>query len=276
MVDPFDVLRTPVPSVDPDPRFAASLRARLVRALAFPEGVDVPFDDNVPVAVTYASLWLPDVEAAERFYGAVLGWTIQPGGAPQGRHVEGVEPVLGLWGGQEHRTTLLCFAVDHVAAALERVRAAGGRAGEIRSEPYGLIADCEDDQGMAFSLAETPHVAGAPGGAPAPGSLAYLVLGVRDTTRARAFFGDVLGWSFSPGRVPDGWEIEGIRPHAGMHGGNEEPTVVPMFAVVDVVAAVERVRGAGGTASDPESMPYGITSECTDDQGFAFYLGQLG
>ncbi|MGI8758558.1 MAG: hypothetical protein ACR2K0_04560 [Acidimicrobiales bacterium] len=60
-----------------------------------------------------------------------------------------------------------------------------------------------------------------------------------------------------------------------MHGGNEEPTVVPMFAVADVVAT-ERVRGAGGTASEPESMPYGITSECTDDQGFSFYIGELG
>jgi len=33
--------------------------------------------------------------------------------------------------------------------------------------------------------------------------------------------------------------------------------------------------GAGGTATDPEQMPYGITSDCVDDQGFSFYLGQL-
>jgi hypothetical protein len=26
-------------------------------------------------------------------------------------------------------------------------------------------------------------------------------------------------------------------------------------------------------ATDPERMPYGTTSECTDDQGNRFYLG---
>ena len=29
----------------------------------------------------------------------------------------------------------------------------------------------------------------------------------------------------------------------------------------------------GGTATDPERQPYGTTSECTDDQGVRFYLG---
>ncbi|MDP9453466.1 MAG: glyoxalase, partial [Actinomycetota bacterium] len=42
-----------------------------------------------------------------------------------------------------------------------------------------------------------------------------------------------------------------------------------------VATAVEAVRAAGGTATDPERMPYGITADCTDDQGGAFHLGQL-
>lgn len=29
----------------------------------------------------------------------------------------------------------------------------------------------------------------------------------------------VLGWTFLPGRVEDGWHIEGTYPPAGMHGG---------------------------------------------------------
>ena len=48
-----------------------------------------------------------------------------------------------------------------------------------------------------------------------------------------------------------------------------------MFAVDDIAAAVERVRAAGGTATDPERQPYGTTSDCTDDQGLRFYLGEL-
>ena len=37
MTDPFDALREPVVPTDPDPDFAASLRARIERALALPE-----------------------------------------------------------------------------------------------------------------------------------------------------------------------------------------------------------------------------------------------
>jgi predicted enzyme related to lactoylglutathione lyase len=59
----------------------------------------------------------------------------------------------------------------------------------------------------------------------------------------------------------------------GMHGGNAADTAVPMWKVDDVAAAVERVRAAGGTATDPERQPYGTTSEATDDQGVRFYLG---
>lgn len=226
--------------------------------------------------VSYASLWVPDVEVAATFYADVLGWRYAPGSGDQGRQVADVVPPLGMWGGQDHRTLLLCFAVDDIDSAVETVRAAGGEAGEPRREHGTSVADCVDDQGMAFSLSE-----GA--GADPPeeasrarqGQLAYLTLGVGDTGRARSFFSAVLGWRFTPGRMDDGWNIEGVRPMAGMHGGSDPPVVVPMFAVDDILPAVARVRAAGGTATDPEHMPYGITSNCADNQGFPFYLGQL-
>ena len=41
MPDPFDRLRAPDEPIDPDPAFAANLRARLARALALPKGVTV-------------------------------------------------------------------------------------------------------------------------------------------------------------------------------------------------------------------------------------------
>ena len=61
----------------------------------------------------------------------------------------------------------------------------------------------------------------------------------------------------------------------GMHGGHDVATGVPMYRVDDIEAAVARVRAAGGTATDPERQPYGISAECVDDQGTRFYLGQL-
>jgi len=41
-----------------------------------------------------------------------------------------------------------------VAAALDRVRAAGGRAGEPEQRPYGVLSDCVDDQGGSFWLSD--------------------------------------------------------------------------------------------------------------------------
>jgi predicted enzyme related to lactoylglutathione lyase len=45
--------------------------------------------------------------------------------------------------------------------------------------------------------------------------------------------------------------------------------------VDDIARAVASVRGHGGTATDLEQQPYGLMSDCTDDQGASFYLGQL-
>ena len=41
------------------------------------------------------------------------------------------------------------------------------------------------------------------------------------------------------------------------------------------LAAVARVRAAGGTSSEPHREPYGLMGECSDDQGTRFSLGQF-
>jgi hypothetical protein len=76
-----------------------------------------------------------------------------------------------------------------------------------------------------------------------------------------------LGWQFSPGRVEDGWGVDDIMPMTGLGGGRAQATGVPMYRVDDIEAAVSRVRAAGGTATEPDPQPYGISAECVDDQG---------
>lgn len=229
--------------------------------------------------IGYASLWVPDAARAAAFYEAVLGWTYSAPETPQGRQVEGLIPHLGIWGDQERGTLRCCYAVDDVAAAVQRVRAAGGEAEEPRQEPYGLIVSCVDDQGTSFALREQPDDGSGGGRPPAngvrEGELAYITLEVVDSAKARAFYGAVLGWRFSPGHVEDGWQVEDTVPMIGMHGGHARATGVPMWRVDDIAAAVRRVREAGGTATDPQRQPYGVTAECVDDQGTRFYLGQL-
>jgi uncharacterized protein len=321
MADPFSVLRAPVTPADPDPAFAARLRARLERALDLPEGVAVSDTGAImqphpaPVAATrrrgaraaaagqpragapaprqgdvgYASLWVPDAGRAAAFYAAVFGWEYGPSPNPRARQVPGAAPPQGLWGGQP-RTTLFCsYVVDDAAAAVARVRAAGGQAGDPSQRPYGLVADCTDDQGTRFAVHQYPAAAAPGAGAagtaasaaagpavtPRDGDLAYITFEVVDSRRARDFYGAVLGWRFTPGRIADGWQVEGTTPMAGLSGGHAGATTVPMWRVADLRAAVGRVRAAGGTAAEPRQEPYGLTADCTDDQGTRFYLGQF-
>jgi uncharacterized protein len=65
------------------------------------------------------------------------------------------------------------------------------------------------------------------------------------------------------------------HPMLGLPTDGASARVLPMWRVDDVAAAVERVRAAGGTATDPERKPYGTTADCTDDQGMPFSLGDV-
>ncbi|SEG80486.1 Uncharacterized conserved protein PhnB, glyoxalase superfamily [Thermomonospora echinospora] len=228
--------------------------------------------------IGYASVWAPDVARAAAFYQTVLGWELRPGSTEQGREVGGLSQPIGLWGGQEHRTLFVCFAVTDVHAAVRRVRDAGGRAEEPHAEEYGVVAMCADDQGLEFALYEPSRSTPAPTESPRHGEISYLTFEVPDSARFRAFFASVLGWEFVRGRVEDGWEAridgEPVRYMVGMQGGHPLPTVVPMYAVDDIDVAVGNVRAAGGTATEPERMPYGMSSYCSDDQDVRFYLGQ--
>jgi uncharacterized protein len=321
MADPFRVLRAPVTPADPDPAFAARLRARLERALDLPEGVAVSDTGAsmqphpAPVAATrrrgasqvpddqaargagpprqgdtgYASLLVPDIGRAAAFYAAVFGWVYDPSHNPHARQVPGTAPPQGLWGGQPRSTLFCSYVVDDAAAAAARVRAAGGQASDPIQRPYGLVAECADDQGTRFAVHQYPPAgrsgagaagtagAGAAGplAAPRDGDLAYITFEVVDSRRTRDFYGAVLGWRFAPGRIADGWQVEGTTPMAGLSGGHAEATTVPMWRVADLHAAVGRVRAAGGTAAEPRQEPYGLTADCADDQGTRFYLGQF-
>jgi predicted enzyme related to lactoylglutathione lyase len=221
--------------------------------------------------VGYAWLTVADPDRAAEFYAAVLGWEYAPGHAEGGRQVVGQSLSMGI--GRGEPGWHLSYAVDDVAAAVERARASGGTATDPEERPYGPAADCVDDQGIAFALHQAGSGPRSPENGRVRGDLSYLTLEVIDSARFRTFYGQVLGWTFTGGTVEDGWSPQGVSPMTGMHGGNAANTAVPMWKVDDVAAAVERVRAAGGTATEPERQPYGATSECTDDQGVRFYLG---
>jgi predicted enzyme related to lactoylglutathione lyase len=240
----------------------------------------------------YVSLGVQDVERAAEFYAAVLGWQYEPAnqrgtrvvagmaithGIVDGSSAEGYYQSIGLDWPANRRWSGLYFsaAVHDVASAVARVRAAGGRTSAAAPSPYGLSAECLTPDGLAFGLMQPGEWASRMSTDRHQGDLEYVTLQVPSGERARDFFAAVLGWQAAPGSVPDGFQVQGVRPLAGIAGGHRAPLMVPMYRVDDVDAAVQRVRAGGGTVGEPEAQPYGVTADCVDDQGTAFYLGQM-
>ncbi len=93
-----------------------------------------------------------DVERAKAFYEAVLQVPFTPGSQGAWR-TEETNPPMGVWSPEDVEPQIqLVYRVDDIAAALDRVRAAGGVAAQARRHPYGLKAECTDDQGVNFEL----------------------------------------------------------------------------------------------------------------------------
>jgi predicted enzyme related to lactoylglutathione lyase len=187
----------------------------------------------------------------------------------------------------------------HVGDVDETVRKAADRGAQLTRPPadypYGRNAVITDPFGHRWMIssaaagtmtagAAATSSAGAGAEVAAPegtgqagtrhGDVSYITHQVTDSQRARDFYGAVLGWRFSPGRVEDGWQASGTTPMAGLSGGHDHAKVVLVYQVDDIQAAVRRVRDNGGRAAEPVQQPYGLIADCTDNQGTRFSLVQ--
>jgi len=288
--DPFRALGQPITPVDPDPAFAAELRLRLERALLAPEGT--PMTTAVETQHTLGSyIAVNDARGALDFYERAFG--ARRRGEPivmaDGRigHAELAigDSVLMLAdefaeigllsprtrGGPSQSLYLRVPEPAAVDATVSEAVEAGARLERAAADhEYGRNAVVVDPSGHRWMIASSPAVAVTA----QHGDLAYLSHAVADTARARAFYSAVLGWTFSPGRVADGWQIGGTNPPAGMHGGAAQPGIEPVYQVDDLAAALAAVRDHGGQAGGPQQQPYGRIAECIDDQGAHFQLLQ--
>jgi hypothetical protein len=113
------------------------------------------------------------------------------------------------------------------------------------------------------------------------GEVSFFEVGVADPEKARAFYGELLGWSFEPGPSGEagGSVIKTPGLPGGLHGGDKGASVYVFFRVDDMDAALEKLRELGGEA---ESLDQDESSEaefgrfyfCRDDQGSKFGLHQ--
>ena len=223
--------------------------------------------------VGYVSVWTPDADRAAAFYGHVLGWTYDP----DTHQVTNTKEHIGIYTVDGPPTLFCCYAVVDLEGARQAIVAGGGTVDELEQFDFGTLRGATDSQGTSFGVFQPnpsqprPELNGS-----GPGELSYITYEVTDSTAFRAFYSRVLFWTFEPGRIEDGWQVQQTHPMAGVAGGATAATTVPMWTVEDVDAAVARVREAGGTVIDePSQQPYGKSAQCTDDQGARFYLGEF-
>jgi len=106
------------------------------------------------------------------------------------------------------------------------------------------------------------------------GEINWVELPAADTTKARAFYGSLFGWTTSE----FGGDYHTIdNGPAGAIAPREDSFTHPRvyFTTDDVDASVKRLHELGGTAEDIQAVPgVGRLVHCRDDQGTPFSLFQ--
>ncbi|HEY3903425.1 MAG TPA: VOC family protein [Streptosporangiaceae bacterium] len=103
--------------------------------------------------VAHVTMLVPDADRAKEFYEAVLAVPFAAG-HPGAWRSDAIKPPVGVIPAKDGSDpqVQLSFRVDDLTAAIERVLAAGGQANEPNRMPFGLLAQCLDDQGATFRL----------------------------------------------------------------------------------------------------------------------------
>ncbi|MQS15433.1 VOC family protein [Streptomyces kaniharaensis] len=231
------------------------------------------YHEGVPCWVALA---VPDVDRAERFYGALLGWEFVATGPAEaiatlhGAQVAVIGPpsTPAAW-----ITYLATPDVGHTATA---VRAAGGR---LLREPYevpdqGRAALAADPLGAVFGLWQGGPVPGA-GLVNEPGTFTWNEHLSPSPDSVRTFYRQVFGYTYDQPRDgytvfrSDGLPAGGIGP-ADAHGPGAWLT---SFATADADRATTHLRTLGGTVlTGPEPTPFGRAALVRDDSGAVFSL----
>ena len=282
MTDPLRVLTTEDLPVQPDPSFAARLRARLeaVASLSdttkgFVMSVSTVIEPPRPAALPY--LTVADSRAAIDWYRDAFGAELigEPIVMDDGRvgHAE-----LAVGGGVLYladefadlglqaptpgvNSVSLMLHVADTDATLTRARARGA---DVQREPYeghgARNATVRDPFGHRWMLS-------GPVREPIRhGDIGYVSVRTPDTARAVAFYSHVLGWACdSTGRVTNTVEAIDVSPA-------DRTTLFCCYAVDDVDEAGAAIRAAGGRVGGTRETVVGTAVDAVDAEGTAFAM----
>ncbi|MEZ4405335.1 MAG: VOC family protein [Polyangiales bacterium] len=254
---------------------------------------------NAPGSFIWYELMTTDPDAAARFYGAVVGWTIgprgEPSGAPDYRMIARSDGgsaggVLAITddmtkGGARPRWLGYLHAPD-VDVAVAAIKADGGRSLMRTTLPVGEIAMVTDPMGAPFYVMAPKPPPGRPDAVSdvfdprAAQRVRWNELASADLARAKAFYARHFGFAFnevmSMGPMGDYCFIDhaDTRPGAVMQKPAESPLDgwLFYFGVESVAAAKRAIEAGGGTViRDAHEVPGGDwIVVASDPQGAPF------
>ncbi|MFF0444991.1 VOC family protein [Streptomyces sp. NPDC004609] len=243
----------------------------------------------------WADAMFPDLEAAKRFYGELLGWTYGESAVEYGDYTQayvdgkavaaispqmpGMENVPASWN--------LYFATPDADATAVKIRENGGT---LMTDPmtvgdFGTMVTAQDPGGMYFSAWQAAAHEGFEKTGE-PGAYAWVDLLSRDVEKTDAFFPAVFPFRVRRMDVDDIdfrlWSV-GDEPVAGrmrMTEGDFPDEVPPFinvyFSVAQVDDALATVGKLGGrTVFGPTDSPFGRFATVLDQQGAVFSVIDL-
>jgi predicted enzyme related to lactoylglutathione lyase len=254
-----------------------------------------------PGTFSWIDLAAHDVDAAERFYTQLFGWTaerMQFGPAESDVYVMlrkdghdaaavyAMDPTQKAQGMPPAWLAYVTAESADEAAARARMLGATVLADAFDVMDAGRMALIGDPEGAMFAVWEPARHVGA-GIMNEPGSLCWVDLATRDLDAASRFYGALFGWTAAPaegtprpylqlrsGDAPAGGGMYDMPPQmAGVPAH-----WAPYFAVEDADEAVRRARELGATVvMEPYDLPgVGRFAMIHDPQGAEFYVIRLG
>lgn len=230
-------------------------------------------NENQPLGTpTWLDLHVPDVEAAEDYYGRVFGWEFTANDLGTMCLLRGL-PVAGLRQGAGGWRAHL--ATDDVDTTVKAVLATGGT---VVEEPHdvgdlGRAATVTDAVGVVLGLWQGRAFPGCRL-VNEPNTLVRNDLVTGSPARAREFYTAVFGFTldgnpdmpdfdFTFLRRPDGHEIGGIM---GL------PEAASAWHTTFEVADTDATLALAGSDVTPEDTPYGRSATLTDPFGVEYSI----
>ena len=241
-----------------------------------------------PGTVSWTDLVTSDLDAAKRFYGALLGWEFEDMPVGDGMvysmaSVDGLH--VGAVSASQEQPPHWNVYVTVVSADASAARA-GELGATILAEPFdvldaGRMAVVQDPTGAIVCPWEPGTNIGAQY-VNAAGALTWADVATPDPEAAARFYGDWLGWTFATGEFGPDYRVidNGGRPNGGVTALAPEhaaagvpPHWYPYLGTADLAATVaELVELGGRTVVEPTETPVGSFAVVLDPQGADFAL----